>query len=153
MPKRSATRAKRKSQRTGVRGQGPDGRSGWTEFEMLRELRERDDRRRSRNRHQLLLPILTRPGKPGVNAARALVRDVTKQRDLRAAAAVSSTQPSARAVVKVRRARVPTLEELCRQERGRQAQRREVMFAKGSAGKGRRNTGPRQRSLLQELCK
>lgn len=149
-----ARKRSRKSQRTGVRGKGPDGRSGWTEFDMLRQARERDDRRRRRERDQLLLPVVTRPGKPGINAAREVIAGYTKQRDrqrARAAGGVKWTEEGN--LRQQRRSRVPTKEEICAKYRKDERKRREVMFATGSAGKGRRNTGPRQRSLLETLCK
>lgn len=141
----------RKSQRTGVRGQGPHGRSGFTEFEMVRKARERRDALRRRGARQTTLAV-TVP-QTGVSPIRAYVATATALRDAQRKAAMTKAGTLAPGQRPKRRGRVPTLAQLCEEYRKKQEVRRQSMFAKGSAGKGRRNTGPRQRSLLEEMCK
>lgn len=44
-------------------------------------------------------------------------------------------------------------EAICRDYKAQTKQRRATMFASGSAGKGRRNPGPKQRDWRAEVCK
>lgn len=103
-------------------------------------------------RRRVTVPTLPRPRDvPTVLSPRPRQRELTTKQRLATMASLAAS-PSTRAK---RRDITKTglREALCAEYKKAKSARRETMFATGSAGKGRRNPGPRKPDWRREYCR
>lgn len=106
------------------------------------------DKPKRRDRNDAVVKILARPAKPRQPSLRlgggSPLRGVT----VTALATPKARRKAARSM----RMREAAREAICNDYRREREARRGAMFANGSAGKGRRNKGPRQLDWRAEFC-